>query len=204
MARRTQSRTDPEHFAVALAERGLTIYDAIKVGDPKLWIPTPELESLLDQHLRGLSLAGLPLRTRSKTVKQHVCRALGYPVPDSFKRTQPRFPGQLLDTYVQKSNNLQIWNEELAPTRRYALIRVGENDTVLRVKVVTGDSLAKLDTTGTLTQKHQARCILGTVAGELIANQDTERLRPFVSAAFRPNAAIKPLQHPENAQLLPI
>src|SRR5579885_188467 len=155
------ARDDPRRYVEAIRRSGLSIYDAVEIGDPKLWIPAPELESLLDDGLRGIALAGLPLRTRSKIVKEHVCRTLGYPIPSSFRKTQPRFPGQLFDTYVQKSNNLQVWNEELAPSRRYVLIRVSANDSIARVKVVTGDTLALLDTTGTLTQKYQARCIPG-------------------------------------------
>src|SRR6266568_2492535 len=160
----------------AISRSGLSIYDAIDIGDRKLWIPTPELEHLLDEGLRGISLAGLPLRSRSKIVKEHVCRILGYPVPKSFKRTRPRFPGQKFDTYVQKSNNLQVWNEELAPTRRYVIIKVSDNDAIERVKVVTGDRLALLDTTGTLTQKFQARLIPGVAQAELVAPEDTDRL----------------------------
>src|SRR3990172_2191689 len=98
------------HFVKAISQSGLTIYDAIEVGDPNLWIPTPNLELLLDAGLQGISLTGLPLRTRSKVVKEQVCSVLGYPVPSSFKKTKPRFPGQCFDTYIQKSNNLQIWN----------------------------------------------------------------------------------------------
>lgn len=97
-------------YAGAIAASGLTIYDAIEVGHPDYWVPTPELEALLDEKLRGVSLAGLALRTRSKIVKEQVCRALGYPIPSSFKKTQPRFVGQMFDTYAQKSNNLQVWN----------------------------------------------------------------------------------------------
>ncbi len=114
---------DIDQFVNVIRNSGLTIYDPIEIGDPKLWIPTPELEALLDRELRDTSLAGLPLRTRSKVTKQHICHALGYPVPKSFKKTQPRFPGQMFDTYVQKSNNLQVWNEELASIRRYPGIK---------------------------------------------------------------------------------
>ncbi len=70
-------------YTQAIAASGLTIYDPIEVGDPDLWVPTPELESLLDERLRGISLAGLALRTRSKVVKEHVCRALGFNAPAS-------------------------------------------------------------------------------------------------------------------------
>ncbi len=200
----TNPPTDPYRFVANISRSGLTIYDDIEVGDPNLWVPTPELEALLDAELRGASLSGLALRTRSKVVKEHVCKALGYPVPPSFRKTQPRFPGQRFDTYAQKANNLQVWNEELSPTRRYVIIRVDAEDTIARVKVVTGDSLAELDTTGTLTQKYQARCIPGEEASELIASEDTALLRRFVSDNFSPAGGVTPVLHPANGQLLPI
>ncbi len=193
-----------QQYVNAIHESGLSIYDSIEIGDPKLWIPTPELEELLDAKMRGISLAGLPLRTRSKVVKGHVCRALGYPVPSSFRKTQPRFPGQFFDTYVQKSNNLQVWNEELSPTRRYVLIRVSEGDVIKRVKVVTGDTLAFLDTTGTLTQKYQARLIPGEAKAELIVEEDTMPLRAFVQAGLDLSAIASPVDHPQAGQLMPI
>jgi len=194
----------PQRYVEAIRQSGLSIYDPIEIGDPDLWIPTPELESLLNQGLAGVSLAGLPLRTRSKIVKEHVCRALGYSVPSTFRKTQPRFPGQLFDTYVQKSNNLQIWNEELAPTRRYAIIRVNMNDVIVTVKVVTGNTLARLDTTGTLTQKYQARLIPGITRVELVTEDDTDLLRPFVRAGVDLTTVAGPVNHPAAGQLLPI
>jgi hypothetical protein len=191
-------------YVEAIRQSGLSIYDPIEIGDPKLWIPAPELETLLNDGLSGISLEGLPLRTRSKIVKEHVCRTLGYPVPASFKKTQPRFPGQLFDTYVQKSNNLQVWNEDLAPTRRYVIIRVDENNAITKVKVVTGDSLALLDTTGTLTQKYQARLIPKVAKAELITEEDTLLLRPFLRAGIDLSAVASPVNHPVAGQLLPI
>ena len=38
----------PERFVESIRQSGLTIYDAIAIGDPELWIPTPELEALLN------------------------------------------------------------------------------------------------------------------------------------------------------------
>lgn len=195
---------DPHRFVKAIRNSGLSIYDPIEIGDPELWIPTPELESLLDGGLHGFSLAGLPLRTRSKVVKEQVCKVLGYPIPFSFTKTQPRFPGQLFDTYVQKSNNLQVWNEELEPTRRYVLLRVSDADKITRVKVVTGDALALLDTTGTLTQKYQARCIPGKEAAELIVRLDTERLRQLTSSSVDLARTAIPTSYPKAGQILPI
>lgn len=196
--------SDPQQFVRAIARSGLTIYDPIEVGDPRLWIPAPELQALLDKGLAGVSLEGLPLRTRSKAVKILVCRSLGYPVPGTFKKTQPRFPGQLFDTYIQKSNNLQVWNEELSPTRRYAIVRVSADDIIIRVKVVAGAALAKFDTTGTLTQKYQARCIPGDQPTELIAAEDTELLRPLTSMTVDLRAIATPVSHPMRGELLPI
>ena len=195
----------PQKYQLNIAEKKLSIYDRIEIGDPDLWIPTPDLEKMLNEGLKGLSLAGLPLRTRSKVVKEEVCRVLGYPVPRSFKRTQPRFPGQIFDIYVQKSNNLQIWNEEISPTRRYVLIRVSSDDIIDRVKVVTGDTLAELDTTGTLTQKYQARLITKDVPVELIVSEDTDNLKSVLQQNRNPTKLQNlPTDYPTSENLLSI
>lgn len=149
----------------------------------------------------GISLAGLPPRTRSKFVKEHVCRALGYPIPTSFQRTQPRFPGQNFDVYVQKSNNLQIWNEELAPTRRYVIIRVDPDNVITNVKVVTGVALAALDITGTATQKYQARLTKGADSAELVSSKDTAGLRRLVAPRVYVPSDADPLDDPKVGQL---
>jgi len=193
-----------DHYVEAIRKSCISIYDPVEIGDLDLWIPTPELEAILDAKLKGISLAGLPLRTRSKIVKEHVCQILGYPIPQSFQKTQPRFPGQFFDTYVQKSNNLQIWNEELAATRRYVIIRIGEDDVIKKIKVVTGETLAVLDTTGTLTQKYQARLIPGKSKAELISVEDTDLLRPFVESVIEFEPTISPVNHPKEGLLIPI
>ena len=98
-----------------------------------------------------------------------------------------------------------MWNEELAPTRRYVLVRVSDADIVIRVKVVTGDALAPLDTTGTLTQKYQARCIPGVAATELVSANDTEPLQRFLSpAGFDLAKIVAPTSHPVAGEILPI
>jgi hypothetical protein len=199
-----EDQNNAEFFPSEISASGTTIYDEIPVGHPRLWIPTPQLERLLQKGLQGKSLAGLPLRTRSKVVKEEICHVLGYPIPKSFKKTKPRFPSQLLDIYTQKSNNLQIWNEEISGTRRYAIIRVSEDDQITRVKVVTGDTLALLDTTGTLTQKYQARCLIGQSATELISEEDTSEMAPFVRGDIDLSKAPSPIAHPEVGALLPI
>lgn len=191
-------------YVEAIKQSGLSIYDPIEIGDPNLWIPTPELEILLNDGLMGISLAKLKPKTRSKVLKQHICKILGYPVPVSFKKTKPRFPGQHFDTYIQKANNLQIWNEKIESTRRYVIVELNADDIISCVKVVTGDVLAKFNTTGTLTQKYQARLKRRNRKLELIAEEDTMVLQPFVFPDFNLALVESPINHPAAGQLLPI
>ena len=183
---------------------GLSIYDSIEIGDHNLWIPSPDLEAILNCGLKDFSLTGLPLRTRSKILKEKVCQILGYPTPKSFKKTQPRFPGQIFDTYIQKSHNLQIWNEDLSATRRYVIIRLNDDDVIVRVKVVSGQTLSLLDTTGTLTQKYQARCIPKDQKTELVSRHDTKLITPFLSDSMELPIDAAPIDYPKARQILPI
>ena len=202
--KRSRGGLESQRHVEAIRDSGLTIYDHIEIGDPALWVPIRELEDTLNAAITGASLEGLPIRTRSKAVKELVCRALGYPVPSSFKKTRPRFPGQLLDIYVQKSSNLQIWNENISPTRRYAIVIVGKDDIVARVKVVTGRFLAQLDNTGTLTRKYQARIIPSHLTCELITPKDTDRLQAAVSLDADPKLFFSAANDPQTGLLLPI
>src|SRR2546425_7306165 len=153
-----------------LANSGKTIYDALH-DSPEYFLPCDDLESILREGLVGLDL-NYPLRTRSKVLKSKICQILGYPVPSSFKKSKPRFPGQDFDTYIQKSNNLQIWNEEIVPTRRYVIVRLDDASKVVGVRVVTGEVLAKLDTTGTLTKKYQAKSRTPVTQSVLVSQSD--------------------------------
>lgn len=196
-------QTRAHEIAENIRRKELTIYDRISIGDPELWLTSRQLELLLRDGLVGLDLAGLPLRTRSKTVKEAVSLALGYDPPPSFKKTQPRFPGQRFDTYAQKSDNLQVWDEELDATRRYVIIRVSAEDVVTGVRVVSGDRLAELDRTGTLTQKYQARLIPGDIDAELIAREDTDLLRQYTTRST-PSFDAAPTDDPQPGDVVPI
>lgn len=153
-------------------DSGLTIGEPIIPYNEDLFIPTKELENLLNQHLVGFSLEGLKLRTRSKVVKTEICKALGYPVPQSFKKTKPRFPGQNFDVYTQLRRNVQVWNEDVDSLRRYVFVLPDENNIIKRVKVITGDQLVAFDKTGTLTSKHQAT-MTSYSEGTLFSKSDT-------------------------------
>ena len=95
----------------------LTIYDPLTPQDEKYWYSDAELEFILKEYMLGKSYIGQATKTRSKSINQDICRALGYPIPSTFKRTRPRFLGQNFDKYAQQKNNLQIWNEEVSLTR---------------------------------------------------------------------------------------
>lgn len=160
-----------KNYVARIRKSGLSIYDSLEAR-PDLFIDHGSLQRILTAALVGLDL-DFPQRTRSKVVKAAICTALGYPVPSSFRRTRPRFPGQNFDTYVQKANNLQIWNDEAQASRRYVLIRVDERRKVTKVRVVTGDLLASLDSTGTLTHKFQAKARSPVTASTLVTSTDT-------------------------------
>lgn len=190
-------------YIESIRDSGLTIYDEIERGDPELWIPTPQLERILQEKLIGLDVSEMPLRTRSKFVKSEICKALGYPVPDSFSKTKPRFPGQYFDVYTQKRDNLQIWNEEIDPVRRYVVLRPNERDIIDSIKVISGEQLAVLDTTGKLTTKYQARINPGDKPVELISDTDTDNLRNCIGGTSS-SAFSSPAKEPTSSSLLPI
>ena len=171
--------------------------------DPDLLLSDEELQDTLRRHLIGKSVAGMPIRTRSKHGKNLVAKALGYPEQKSFKKTAPRFPGQNLDLYLQKSNNLQIWNQEVEPDRRYALVSINAADAIDAVRVVRGELIAELDKTGTLTSKYQARLTGRTNVPELVTAEDTTALNTQITASPAYSGR-SPTDPPYPGELLPI
>ena len=161
--------------AKAIDSSTLTVYDPVLAEDVNLLFTDDELEELLRVNLVGRDLSA-PIRTRSKIVKQMVAAALGYQPPLTFARTQPRFPGQDLDVYVQTSNNLQIWNEAVAPQRRYVLVRPDSTGVIRSVRVVRGQQIASWDRTGTLTSKYQAKRASGQSGSTLVSATDTDHM----------------------------
>lgn len=198
-------KPNPITFQTDIRSSKLSIYDAISPKNSRLFLPSDILEDLLNSQLVGLSLSGLPLRTRSKVLKESVCKGLGYPIPSSFKKTKPRFPGQNFDTYVQKSNNLQIWNEEIKPERRYVVIKLSNSDIIEKVRVISGQELSLLDKTGTLTKKFQARLSNIHQDAELITPRDTNLLISFgIENNTEVESQHKPTDLPIKENLLPI
>jgi hypothetical protein len=189
---------------LAIKNSELSIYDRLH-GRPDLFLTIDELETALAGKLIGLPLGAYPIRTRSKVFKSAVCEALGYPVPTTFQKTQPRFPGQDFDTYVQKSNNLQIWNEEISPLRRYVIARPDANGIIRAVRVLTGEALAKLDKTGTLTKKYQARRKAGHKSSALLSTYDTNNFAHEFAPANNVNLShVSPTDRPSKHHVLSV
>ena len=180
----------------------MSIYDAIAPTDPFLYIPTKELEDILSNALNGLSLKGFALRTRAKVVKTEICRALGYPVPPSFRKIQPRFPGQNFDVYTQKKRNVQVWNEAVDAARRYVILRVNEEDIITGVKVINGDELASYDRTGTLTRKYQAT--MPSYGVDICSERDSATIENWSLYANESLERVNPNCFPQRTQLLGI
>ena len=186
-----------------IRKSGLTIYDFISKEDRNLYIPIDELEKILDDGMRGFYVGGLALRTRSKVVKSEICKVLGYPVPSSFKKTQPRFVGQNFDTYIQETLNVQIWNEPVDPERRYVFLKVNDAKVISRVKVITGAELVKYDRTGTLTQKYQATMTTRN-SSMLLSKTDTSRINKWATDDASVLVDVAPNSIPRKNQLLRI
>jgi len=195
-----KDRVMSDNIIEAIKTSGLSIYDKVP---SELFISTENLSAILRQNLIGMSFAGLPLRTRSKVVKTAICNALGYPIPKSFKKTQPRFPGQDFDVYTQQSTNVQIWNEDIDASRRYVFLRADKDATITAVRVITGDALALLDKTGTLTKKYQAT-MQHFGENRLFSPRDTGNVESFIKEQNRDISTVEPTDSPTSDTLLPI
>ncbi len=177
----------------------LSIYDKINPNDTSRYYSQEELKETLESFLLGRCYP-YPNRTRSKVVKQDICKALGYVTPTSFKKTQPRFLGQNFDVYVQKSNNLQIWNEPISPERRYVIIDLDEDSIVQHVKIILGSELKDLDHTNKLTAKYQA--IVDKNKPQTNSRADTSTLAPFVTS--NPISLNNPIASPQIGNIFDI
>lgn len=198
--------TAGDDVAAAISASGFSIYDDLS-EHPDLFYDNVLLEARLDAILRGEPL-GYPLRTRSKYAKALVAAALGYPIPAFFSRTNPRFPGQRLDVFAQKALNLQVWNQDIDPTRRYVILRLDVDDVVHAVRVLTGEALALLDRTGTLTTKYQAARRRDRSGSTLVIAHDTDEFHDAIAPReWIPPSVLRrcwPTQSPERGQVLTI
>lgn len=200
----TADHEDGEYVRQFIRESMPSIYDDPATEKTGLFYTTGALEALLCQRLIGLpDLGGLPIRTRSKVAKTLVCEALGYLPPASFTKTQPRLRHANLDVYVQESNNLQVWNQEVDAARRYAII-ILKRRLIEDVHVIPGADLAQFDTTGTLTSKFQAARIADSDGAVLVSQRDTDGLIAAYAPGPRVPLATSPVELPDRGRVLDI
>ena len=193
----------PGEIARAIGRAGINIYESLD-DRPSLYYQATELQTRLREELIGKVFTG-PIRSRSLLAKRAVAAALGYPAPASFARTRPRFPGQNLDVAVQYSDNFQVFNDEVDPLRRYAFLRPDSVGRIIAVRVVTGDVVVKLDTTGTLTSKYQASRLGNTQSSLLVSKVDTDPLRAYLGLrTLQLSNASSTAQAPRVGYVLPI
>jgi hypothetical protein len=83
-------------------------------------------------------------------------------------------------------------------------VALDQRGIVCKVRVVTGDELAKLDTTGTLTGKYQARVIPRDAVTELVSPSDTKRVTPLLAKPPYAPFRVSPTDPPEASRILPI
>lgn len=169
------------NFAAAVRARGLSFSSIGETRRAGAFLTLSQLQAYLTDALRGLSVSGLALKTRSQFVRQHVFSALGY-APDGKVAQGALFGAQNADIYVQKANNLQVWNDKLDLNRRYLVVLVDAADTVAGVRAFTGRTLAKWNRTGTLTAKYQAalKLVFSDAVSTHVCGRDTERTVQFV------------------------
>jgi hypothetical protein len=80
---------------------------------------------------------------------------------------------------------------------------VDEEDRIATVKVIRGEELANLDSTGTLTQKYQAKIKLKFSEQDLLCVKDSANLVPHVKTIVN-LAGVRPTDVPSNLTLLSI
>jgi hypothetical protein len=205
----TMTVQDPgEIIASYIRQHHLDLYGPPTTPSEPSYFSNELLEEHLSSHLLGSSLANLPLRTRSKVAKSLVCSALGYQVPITFRKTQPRFPSPNVDVYVQKADNLQVWNQEIDPARRYVVIRLDELDQIQAIRVLSGQELALLDNTGTLTSKYQAKRRSGRTGSYLVSAYDSPAfqavLAPVQEIPYSARFHLSPVGPPMPGMILSI
>lgn len=196
---------EAQKIAENIRRSGKTIYDPIEVGDPTFWFSIAQLQALVGEEIRGMQL-GQPNKARSKLVKTRVCEILGYAAPEAFTRENPGIPGQDLFINTQASNNFQPVNKhtEIKPTRRYLIVQQTAAKLAGRVKVVTGERMAELDRTGTLTKKYQATYRRPSESVFLGSKVDTPRTASLVRG-IEPNLGFhSPVEVPSPDTLLSI
>ncbi|MFK8055472.1 MAG: restriction endonuclease [Saprospiraceae bacterium] len=186
----------------AIRTSNLNLYTTIPTSSPAYY-SLDELEAILSAELVGNSYPDMAVKSRSKFVKFDVCDALGYSRPKTFKRVKPRFTAQKLDVFAQSAKNLQVWGQEVDPTRRYAVVGIDESDVVTKVTVILGLQLADYDKTGKLTSKLQASFMPRPIGKEVVGS-DTENIKAITGSRIGAPIAGSPTDYATQESLMSI
>lgn len=164
-------------------------------------LTSDELRHLLELRFLGSDeLAALPIKTRGKKARIMVCEAFGWVTPRSFPRTQPRFPQENFDIFVQAASNLQLWNRPVNVGQRYVIVILDAVEKVKSIRVLSGYDVSELATSDRLTSKLQARFPEFSVQENQVVVQhaDTEVFREFLA-----NYGIRRDDHPMQVGAMP-
>ena len=124
----------------------------------------PELRTIFKK-LIGIKMPkGSTIVQRKHWVTYEVLKLLGYKRPSGLRtkearENKPKFKHQLMDIFVQKHSNLQIWNYIPYTIERYEcryVIFKVDDEKILGLIIKTGKELKDWDRTGTRTIKWQA------------------------------------------------
>ena len=103
---------------------------------------------------------------------------------------------------------MQIWNEELSPTRRYTLIRVDEAGNVMAVRVAKSIEIVVYETNSHLTRGSQAKRRGGRTASALVSLSDTTSFIAELAPAGKLSAetlrALSPVDEPVHGKVLSV
>lgn len=159
-----------QHTIVELADKIKLIESQDKDGSlvfkppsPEALYTIPELKTIL-RKLIGIKIPKGTIVQRKHWVTYEVLKLLGYKKPSGLrtkeaKQNKPKFKHQLMDIFVQKHSNLQIWNYIPYTVDRYdcryVIFKV-DDEKIIGFTIKTGKELKDWDTTGTKTIKWQA------------------------------------------------
>ena len=191
-----EAQLSPQNFLIFCPPN----QDSLFTEDEILELTTPILNQVIPHDLSNVQ--------KSQWAKLQTIELLGYQRPSGLrtkqaKQSKPKFIHQLFDIFVQSSRNLQVWNyvpysdtiipgewnvESESPYRykdcRYLLVFHNPEGVILKTAIVSGNKLAKWDTTGTQTIKWQAsarRSYRNEISSQIIVSP-IETLNSKISA----------------------
>jgi len=139
---------------------------------------------------------------RKHWITYKTLESLGYRRPSGLrtkeaKANKPKFRNQLMDIFVQKHSNLQVWNYiPYACERygcRYVIFKVND-EKILGLLIKTGEELKDWDLTGTRTIKWQA-IITDTTRKKAMNNVLVSEKDPVFSKFNLDKRDLEPLQN---------